>query len=102
MTIGQHQVSFKKATKIFFTTTASTKSNVPQQLKAVLKNIAISTPEKRALIEVQLTAMGFKSAKLLAIKVNSLITLITNTFYSILKSTTIMHHVFQILKLMCD
>ena len=55
--INQVQIPFNTASRVFFTTTAGDKSNIPQNLKSgsMLKNLAISTPQKRLMIEVQLT-----------------------------------------------
>lgn len=101
-TINDEEFAFVPSSKIFFTSTEpiSKASTIPPQLKAILKSIALSTPEKKILIEMQLAAAGFKSSKTTSLKINSTVTSIVDTFCSVLKSNSMLSHIFSIVNRM--
>lgn len=85
------------SSRIFFTTSSSP-TELPSQFKAKAKPVALSAPERKVLIEIQLTAFGFKTAKSLSPKIDSVLPLIVLSFKNQLFSKSIFAHISYIIK----
>ncbi|OHT00199.1 Dynein heavy chain family protein [Tritrichomonas foetus] len=75
-------VELQKTCRFFVTSDASffDSTNVPPQLRTLLKPVSYAAPDLRLIAEIKLISLGFKSTKHLSVKIISLLSTISETF----------------------
>lgn len=91
-------ININSQNRIFFTTGPHF-SRMPSQLRSQLKPIALSAPEKKAIIEVKLSMFGVKNAKIIASKLSSIVLVISDTLLIDSKSFSSIHHINKVIEI---
>ncbi|OHS99158.1 Dynein heavy chain family protein [Tritrichomonas foetus] len=88
-----------QASRIFFTACAIP-TELPPQFRTKAKPVALSAPERKIIIEIKLTANGFKSAKAVAAKLDSFVPSVVNSFKQDLYTSSSFGHITSIIEKM--